>query len=719
MIVMCEGCETSFNVDDRMIRPTGSKVRCSKCRHVFMAYPAAAAADTEEPLTLQDELSPATAPGETAGLNEIDSQLDALFGEKASTEGQAASAGHEPELLNVDDLLAEDAPAADPLAAEKLGDDSGLDLDLGLSLEEDSGKEEQAAKASPQAAAGAPAASAGEPSIDFSMDLEPSVETPAEPSLPSLEEMEISLDDLDKLDEEAAAETAPRTDVPSEELELDLDLETLAPESADAPLGDAAEGGRGAVLEPASAETKAAPKSADEDELDLSDLEEMLEGEGSPAASAHAATPELDLDLDLGAAAGVDAKSGEMQELDLTAIAGGPQKSPVSAAAPADELDFSDISGVLEEKTPATPVKSAEEPTEDLDLVFEDELPAAAANANPVPPSKNQEDLMLDIETLLEEGEEKKPSAAATEELDLDFASEPVRANASDMEIEIEPVDEGFDTASAADRPEAAAPTAAVAAAGVAAAAAASMKPGQDAPSTDEFSTDEFTQAGMTGATDVLETEVAQTAKPRVKKTKAPRRSWGRKLVVAALGVLVLAIATLVIPRTIGIQIPYLSDLEIPYLSDFLKDFEIPYLGKIFQSEPEDTAGSLKIAPVSESLSAEFIDNRGAGRLCVIKGQVRNNYDHPRSFIRVTAKLYSKNKTLAKTATVFAGNVLSNQELAAQDLAAITGRLKNKNGVNNLNVGVKPGRSIPFMAVFDNLPGNLEEYSVEVAGSSK
>ena len=722
MIVMCEGCETSFNVDDRMIRPTGSKVRCSKCRHVFIAYPAAAAAEAEEPLTLQDELTPAGAPGAAAELKDIDSQLDALFSEKAPEEGQAASAGHEPELLNMDDLLAEDAPAADPLAAEKLGDNLGLDLDLGLSLEEDSGKEAPAAKAPPQAAAGAPAASAGEPSIDFSMDLEPSVETPAEPSLPSLEEMEISLDDLDRLDEAVpptAAETQPRADAPSGELELDLDLETLIPESADAALGDRAEAGRRAVLEPAAADAKNAARPPDEDELDLSDLEEMLEGEGPPAPSAPAATPELDLDLDLGAAAGVDAKSDEMQELDLTAIAGATEKSPASAAAPVDELDFSDISGVLEEKTPATAVKSAEEPAEDLDLVFDDQPSAAAANAKPTPPSENQDHIMLDIETLLEEGEEQKPAAAATEELDLDFAPGPAPANASDLEIEIEPVDDGLDTEAAVGGPAAAVAKAAVATAGLAAAGAASAKPGKDAPSTDEFSTDEFTQAGMTGATDVLEAEVAQKAKPRVKKTKALRRSWGRKLVTATLIVLVVAIAALVIPRSIGIQIPYLSDLEIPYLNDYLKDLEIPYLGKIFQSEPEDTAGNLKIAPVSESLSAEFIDNPGAGRLCVIKGQVRNNYDHPRSFISVTAKLYSKNKAVAKTATVFAGNVLSNQELAAQDLAAITARLKNKTGVNNLNVGVKPGRSIPFIAVFDNLPDNLDEYSVEVAGSSK
>jgi hypothetical protein len=52
-------------------------------------------------------------------------------------------------------------------------------------------------------------------------------------------------------------------------------------------------------------------------------------------------------------------------------------------------------------------------------------------------------------------------------------------------------------------------------------------------------------------------------------------------------------------------------------------------------------------------------------------------------------------------------------------LAAIAARLKNKDGANNANMGVKPGRAIPFMAVFDNLPSNLDEYSVEVAGSTK
>ena len=41
-----------------------------------------------------------------------------------------------------------------------------------------------------------------------------------------------------------------------------------------------------------------------------------------------------------------------------------------------------------------------------------------------------------------------------------------------------------------------------------------------------------------------------------------------------------------------------------------------------------------------------------------------------------------------------------------------------RTGTNNMNVGIQPGRSVPFMAVFSNLPAGVDEYSVEVAGST-
>ena len=40
MIITCEECNTSFNLNESLLKKTGSKVRCSKCQHIFVAYPA-------------------------------------------------------------------------------------------------------------------------------------------------------------------------------------------------------------------------------------------------------------------------------------------------------------------------------------------------------------------------------------------------------------------------------------------------------------------------------------------------------------------------------------------------------------------------------------------------------------------------------------------------------------------------------------------------------
>ena len=47
MIITCGNCETSFNLNEKLLKPTGSKVRCSRCKHMFTAYPPAPA-DVEE-----------------------------------------------------------------------------------------------------------------------------------------------------------------------------------------------------------------------------------------------------------------------------------------------------------------------------------------------------------------------------------------------------------------------------------------------------------------------------------------------------------------------------------------------------------------------------------------------------------------------------------------------------------------------------------------------
>ena len=52
------------------------------------------------------------------------------------------------------------------------------------------------------------------------------------------------------------------------------------------------------------------------------------------------------------------------------------------------------------------------------------------------------------------------------------------------------------------------------------------------------------------------------------------------------------------------------------------------------------------------------------------------------------------------------------------DIAAIKNRMKNKFGDKRSNLKIKTGNEIPFMIVFDKLPNNLDEYTVEVTSSS-
>jgi hypothetical protein len=177
-----------------------------------------------------------------------------------------------------------------------------------------------------------------------------------------------------------------------------------------------------------------------------------------------------------------------------------------------------------------------------------------------------------------------------------------------------------------------------------------------------------------------------------------------------------LGIGVVIIPNMLGIKIPYISDIKIPYLSDL--NVKIPYLSDWLNPEPQDVAGNLKLIPLGNTINGKFVDNAKSGQLFVIQGQIKNDYDHPRSYIKVTGTLFLKGKKIAKTATVYCGNMLSSSALTAMKITAINGKLRNRSGDKKSNFKVKTGQRVPFMIVFDKLPRNLDEYTVEVEGSS-
>ena len=89
MIITCEACSARFNLNDELIKPSGSKVRCSKCHKVFMAYPPLT---EESPLALSTgtsdinlEISSIPPPFEFSQLNEHEALKITLSDQSSNT----------------------------------------------------------------------------------------------------------------------------------------------------------------------------------------------------------------------------------------------------------------------------------------------------------------------------------------------------------------------------------------------------------------------------------------------------------------------------------------------------------------------------------------------------------------------------------------------------------------------------------------------------------
>jgi predicted Zn finger-like uncharacterized protein len=92
MIIRCEECQSTFNLDENLLKEEGSKVRCSVCKHVFLAYPPVDAPEEEiAPDDLLDEDleetvpldSPPVVDQQELAIHEevVEPDLDEVFGD--------------------------------------------------------------------------------------------------------------------------------------------------------------------------------------------------------------------------------------------------------------------------------------------------------------------------------------------------------------------------------------------------------------------------------------------------------------------------------------------------------------------------------------------------------------------------------------------------------------------------------------------------------------
>ena len=138
----------------------------------------------------------------------------------------------------------------------------------------------------------------------------------------------------------------------------------------------------------------------------------------------------------------------------------------------------------------------------------------------------------------------------------------------------------------------------------------------------------------------------------------------------------------------------------------------------LIETDTADSAGTKRITFARTNQNHYFRQNREGGQLLIITGMVRNSYEEPRSFIRLRGHLLGNDGISLAERFVYAGNIISDEDLQSLPPAEILNRLSIKGGQDGKNMNVQPGAEIPFMVVFDKLPNDITEYRVDPVGSS-
>jgi predicted Zn finger-like uncharacterized protein len=113
-----------------------------------------------------------------------------------------------------------------------------------------------------------------------------------------------------------------------------------------------------------------------------------------------------------------------------------------------------------------------------------------------------------------------------------------------------------------------------------------------------------------------------------------------------------------------------------------------------------------------------FMVNKEAGEIFVVSGEAVNNFKEARASIQVKATILGPKGEALVQKTAYCGNALSKEQLATLPMAKIEEAMESPFGDSLANLGVQPGKGIPFVIVFSGVPKNAGEFSVEVVGST-
>ena len=188
---------------------------------------------------------------------------------------------------------------------------------------------------------------------------------------------------------------------------------------------------------------------------------------------------------------------------------------------------------------------------------------------------------------------------------------------------------------------------------------------------------------------------------PRRQMAKAP----GRSLLLPILLILILLLLA-------GATAAYFFAPQ--FIPEFITD-AVPFLKGAQRPDAKDP-GVRRLS--FKSITGSFVQSNKAGMLFLIKGMVANNYSTSRSFILIKGSILDDKGQVVKTKLAYAGNIFAEGELKEMTLDQINQALRNRPGKNDIDLNVRPQAAVPFMVIFEDLPENLSEFTVEAVSSA-
>jgi predicted Zn finger-like uncharacterized protein len=118
------------------------------------------------------------------------------------------------------------------------------------------------------------------------------------------------------------------------------------------------------------------------------------------------------------------------------------------------------------------------------------------------------------------------------------------------------------------------------------------------------------------------------------------------------------------------------------------------------------------------NVQGSFVQNAQAGELFVIRGEVANGGNRSRTGIQIKASVFGKGGVEVGHRTAFCGNPLTDQQIASLPFPELEKAMNDQFGQSLSNLGVEPGKSVPFVVVLNGIPADAVQYGAEIAASA-